>query len=127
MNKALWSGSYALFGLGTASLAFSLCYVLVDLPASRPRWVTPLEWLGRHALAIYVASEFLTHALDYPWIPRGTTTVSLKDAIFWRELAPMVGDAGAMRSSVIYAATYALCWITVAVLLQVRQQTMKRA
>jgi predicted acyltransferase len=63
LNKHLWTSSYALVTGGLCLAAFSGCLLLW---AERPaRWTGPLESLGRHALAAYVASGFVYGVMEF--------------------------------------------------------------
>lgn len=119
-SKPLWTGSFALFATGLALLAFALCHALIDGRDTPPWWSRPFAWLGLNPLAIYALSELTAHLLERPWLPRGATVMALKDVLYWRWLVPFVGDAGSVRSSLIYALGYASLWLLVAALLQRR-------
>jgi predicted acyltransferase len=118
-NKSMWTGSFALVATGLALVALALCLVLLDGLKLRA-WSRPFVWLGANPLAIYALSELLGHLLDRPWLRRGGALVGVKDVIFWRGLVPLVGDAGGMRSSLLYAVLYASLWLGVAAVLQRR-------
>ncbi|XP_062223205.1 uncharacterized protein LOC133922062 isoform X2 [Phragmites australis] len=53
MNKPLYTISYTLATAGTAGLLFAGIYALVDVYGFR-RPTIPMEWMGKHALMIYV-------------------------------------------------------------------------
>lgn len=124
MNKSLWSGSYATFAAGLALLLFALCYRFVDLVPSPRSWSWPFEAIGRHALGVYVASELTGTLLERPWFGR---SLSPKDVLFWRWLAPAIGDHGGARSSFLYAALFAALWIGMAMLWEAAAAHRRRA
>uniref|UniRef100_A0A0E0BJZ2 Heparan-alpha-glucosaminide N-acetyltransferase catalytic domain-containing protein n=1 Tax=Oryza glumipatula TaxID=40148 RepID=A0A0E0BJZ2_9ORYZ len=53
MNKSLYSLSYTCVTTGTAGLFFVAIYLLVDVKGYK-RPVLPMEWMGKHALMIFV-------------------------------------------------------------------------
>ncbi|KAL9671590.1 hypothetical protein QQ045_009160 [Rhodiola kirilowii] len=53
LNKALYSLSYTCLTAGVAGILFSGLYILVDVYGFR-RPLTVLEWIGKHALAIFI-------------------------------------------------------------------------
>ncbi|CAM8988793.1 unnamed protein product [Rhodiola kirilowii] len=53
LNKALYSLSYTCLTAGVAGILFSGIYILVDVYGFR-RPLTVLEWIGKHALAIFI-------------------------------------------------------------------------
>jgi predicted acyltransferase len=107
INKALWTGPFALVTSGLTAVALAGALLL----AQTPRALQPFMWLGTNPLLIYFLSELSTNVLQRSWIAGGDAP---KDVIFWRWLAPLVGDGGGPRSSLVYALAYALCWIGVA-------------
>jgi predicted acyltransferase len=62
INKSLWTPSYAVFMAGLATSAFAAAYWLVDARQAG-RWSKPLEILGLNAIACYLASRPVDHAL----------------------------------------------------------------
>ena len=125
MNKSLWSGSYALVTVGLAALTLSLCCYVVDVKGSRD-WARPLIWLGVNPLAVYALSELTGHLIERPMINSPSARMALKDWLFWRHVAPLVGDAGAAWSSLVYAACFTAIWVLVAGLLY-KRGTLLRA
>ena len=59
INKNLWTSSYALFMSGLAAILLALCLWIVDVKGWRG-WARPFEWLGRNAIAAFVASTLGT-------------------------------------------------------------------
>jgi predicted acyltransferase len=112
LNKTMWTGSYALASAGFAALMFSACLVLVDVRGWRG-WAQPFAWLGVNPLAIYFLSELTRYLLDLVWT-RLSASIGTKDALFWRYLVPIVGDAGGPRSSLVFALAVAAVWTAVA-------------
>ncbi|KAL6654138.1 hypothetical protein ACP70R_007603 [Stipagrostis hirtigluma subsp. patula] len=53
MNKSLYSLSYTCVTTGTAGLFFTAIYLLVDVYGYK-RLAYPMEWIGKHALMIFV-------------------------------------------------------------------------
>ncbi len=114
LNKALWTGSFAVFTTGAALLGLAACLVIGQTPLRRAQG--PMLWLGLNPLAIYFFSEFTSLALQRPW----GRSLAPKDALYWNVLVPIVGDHGEPRSSLAYALAYLLLWIAVAGLLRWR-------
>lgn len=63
INKPIWSSSYVLWTCGLASIAFYVCWWLVDVKGWRT-FFKPFEWMGQNALAIYVGSGLLARILS---------------------------------------------------------------
>jgi predicted acyltransferase len=118
LNKALWTGSFALTTAGIAALVFAVCYYVVDVRGHQ-EWADPFVWLGVNPLAIYCLSELSRYALDIGWIG-SDPPIGLKDALFWRYLVRFAGDAGGPRSSLFFALGCATVWTAVAGLLHRR-------
>ncbi len=112
LNKALWTGSFALLTTGTALLGLAGCLMLERTPL-RP-WLVPMRWLGLNPLAIYFLSELTALLLQRPW----GGSLAPKDALFWNGLVPLIGDHGEPGSSLAYALGYLLLWIAVAGLMR---------
>ena len=116
LNKTLWTGSFALASAGLALLLFAACFVIVDVFDQRT-WARPFIWLGVNPLAIYCLSELTRDVADVGWIGKGASLVGTKDALFWWYLVPLVGDAGGVRSSLLFAIALTALWTAVAGLL----------
>ncbi len=112
LNKALWTGSFALVTTGTALLGLTACLVIERTPLQR--LLAPLWWLGRNPLAIYFLSELTARAAQYRW----GMGLAPSDALYWNVLVPLVGDHGEPRSSLVYALLYLLLWMAVAGLMR---------
>jgi predicted acyltransferase len=91
LNKPLWSGSYALVTAGLAALAFTACYLVVDVAGVRA-WARPFVWLGVNPLAIYFLSGLVGDLVEQPVLSpdRGGT---MKTWVFWQVLEPRIGGA----------------------------------
>ena len=114
LNKALWTGSFALLTTGAAVLGLAVCMVVERTPLQRV--LAPLVWLGLNPLAIYFLSELAARAVQYSW----SGNLAPRDALFWNVLVPLVGDHGEPRSSLVYALLYLLLWVVVAGLMRWR-------
>ena len=114
LNKALWTGSYALFTAGLASLAFAACYWLIDVEAV-DAWARPFVWLGVNPLAIYFLSELTSDLLDRPWLRVAGETMALKTWLFWELIDPLVGGRlQEMGVSLVFALLTLAAWTAVA-------------
>jgi predicted acyltransferase len=59
INKNLWTSSYSVFMSGLAAVLLALCLWIVDVKGWKG-WARPFEWLGRNAIAAFVASTLVT-------------------------------------------------------------------
>lgn len=114
LNKALWTGSFAVLTSGAALLGLAACLVVERTPLQR--LLAPLLWLGLNPLAIYFLSELTARAAQFSW----HLGMAPRDALFWNVVVPVVGDHGEPRSSLLYAVAYLLLWVGVAGLLRWR-------
>jgi predicted acyltransferase len=113
LDKPLWTGSFTLFTAGVSSIAFALCFAVIDVLHLR-RWARPFVWLGVNPLAIYFLSELGGHLLEY-----GRDSVKLR--LFWHLLEPALGRTISMEAiSLVFALVYTAIWIGVAGLLYQR-------
>jgi predicted acyltransferase len=62
INKALWTGSYAVFTAGAAWMVLAAGYWLIEVRGSRG-WTRPFEVLGVNALAVFFLSTLLAKLL----------------------------------------------------------------
>jgi predicted acyltransferase len=112
LNKALWTGSFAVLACGTTML------MLAGLAAVTPLKLSPsshpMLWLGTNPLAVYFLSELVTNVLQRPWWHAAGRTIAPKDWFYWGVLARLLGDGGGRLSSLAYAVIYAAGWIAVA-------------
>lgn len=116
LNKALWTGSYALFASGLAALTLALCYLLIDV-ARIDRWARPFIWLGVNPLAVYFLSELVGRLIERPMMRQAHGLTAIKELVFWSWIVPRVGDAGGAWSSCAFGVLYTALWIGVAGLL----------
>ncbi len=112
LNKALWTGSFALLTTGAALLGLATCLVIERTPLQRT--LAPLLWLGLNPLAIYFLSELTAIGMQHIW----GREFAPRDALFWNVVVPLVGDHGEPRSSLVYGLGYLLPWVAVAGLLR---------
>ena len=118
LNKFLWTGSFAVFTSGAATLGLAACLLWTNVPGTR--LLGPFEWLGTNPLAIYFLSEFVGSLLDRPWLTWNGHATAPKDVLFWSGLVPVTGDRGGAWSSAVYALLYTAFWIGVAGLMRWR-------
>ncbi len=117
LNKALWTGSYALFTAGFAALAFAACYWIIDVQAVG-WWARPFVWLGLNPLAVYFLSELTGHLLDQPWLRIAGEATDPKTWLYWELLDPLVGGRlEEMGMSLLFALLTLAVWTAVAGLL----------
>ncbi len=108
LNKALWTGSFAVLTTGAAWLGLAACLVIERTPARR--LLAPMRWLGLNPLTIYFLSEMTALVLQRPW----GDGFAPKDALYWNHLVPLVGDYGGPDSSLLYGLGYLTLWVAVA-------------
>lgn len=116
-NKFLWTGSFAVFTSGAATLGLTM-FMPQRLTDAAP--LRPFRWLGTNALAIYFLSELIASLFDRPWLMLDAHAVAPKELLFWSGLAPRIGDHGGVWSSVVYALLYTACWMGVSALMRWR-------
>lgn len=112
LNKALWTGSFAVLTSGAALLGLAACLAIER--TTLQRMLAPLLWLGRNPLAIHFLSEFTARVAQH----QRDQGLSPRDAVFWNVVVPIVGDHGEPRSSLVYAVGYLVPWVGVAGLLR---------
>jgi predicted acyltransferase len=91
LNKPLWSGSYALMTAGLAALAFTVCYLVVDVARVRA-WARPFVWLGVNPLVIYFLSGLVGDLVEQP-VLSADSGATMKTWVFWQVLEPRIGGA----------------------------------
>lgn len=72
LNKKLWSISYAFLTVGISGISLSIITVLLDMVQKENRRyqkvvgiiTTPLVWMGRNPLAIFMSRDFLDTLLN---------------------------------------------------------------
>jgi len=122
INKSLWTSSYALFMAGLATLSLVACIWLIDVKGWRA-WSAPFVWLGRNAIAAFVASDVLAGALLAIHVSsEGGRPVSL-----WRAIHRSVFDrfADPRLGSLLFALAYLALWIAAFGLLYRRRIFLK--
>ena len=110
LNKPLWTGSYVLLTGGLAAVALAACIYVVDVRGAR-RWTRPFNWLGINPLAIYFCSELVGHLMERPLLPRALGMRAPKDWVYWHLFAPLGGSVRGEWPSLLYATTFAACWL----------------
>jgi predicted acyltransferase len=63
INKKLWTSTFVLLAGGFTSLAFGICYWLIDVKRWR-RWTPAFLVFGTNAILAYTLSEILAEVLD---------------------------------------------------------------
>jgi predicted acyltransferase len=91
LNKPLWSGSYALTTAGLAALAFTACYLVIDVARVRA-WARPFVWLGVNPLVIYFLSGLAGDLVEQPMLSADSGG-TVKTWVFWQVLEPKIGGA----------------------------------
>jgi predicted acyltransferase len=104
INKKLWTDSFTLFMAGLDFVMFAGLLWLVDGLGWR-RVVKPLVIMGKNAIVIYLASEFLDEALGWIHWTGATGRVSLRAWIYHHLFA---GIGGPYNASLSYAIAYVL-------------------
>jgi len=104
INKKLWTDSFTLFMAGLDFVLFAGFLWLVDGLGWR-RVVKPLVILGKNAIVIYMASEFLDEALGWVRWTGAAGRVSLRSWIYTHVFA---GIGGPYNASLSYAIAYVL-------------------
>jgi predicted acyltransferase len=100
INKNLWTGSYAVFTAGMASLCLGLCYWTIDVRGWRG-WTKPFVILGSNAIVLYVASGLLADTLGVVQVtgPDGAP-ISLGRFVYVNGFVPL---ASPKNASLLYA------------------------
>ncbi len=94
INKKLWTSSFSLFMAGLDFLMFALLLWLVD-GRGYQRAVKPLVIMGKNAIVVYLASEFLDEAFGWiQWTSEGHT-ISLHRWLFENILAGLFSPINA--------------------------------
>jgi predicted acyltransferase len=96
INKNLWTGSYALFMAGLATIVFGICYWLVDIQGWQ-RVTRPLAIYGMNAIAVYVLAGAIARLLG---------VFELKQPLYNTVFAPLSSDPRV--ASLCYAIAYVL-------------------
>ncbi len=106
INKNLWTSSYVLFTGGTALLLLALFHDVVDVRGRRGLWLTPLLVYGMNAIAVFVASGFLTKALVRIHVGEEGTSLYA-----WTYETLFRSWAGDKAGSLGFAVAYVLLWL----------------
>jgi len=106
INKNLWTSSYVLFTGGTALLLLAFFHEVVDVRLHRGPWLTPLLVYGMNAIAVFVASGFLTKALVRIQMGEGGPSLYA-----WTYETLFRSWAGDKPGSLAFAVTYVLLWL----------------
>lgn len=115
INKKMWTGTYLLHTTGWITLYTALCFFLCDIQQIRKPFQF-LTYLGRNALFIYVAAEFISK-LVWPiqiYYPVMDETLRIPAYITFRFFQPLVGT---LLEGVGFGLLYALLWVLVAKLM----------
>lgn len=120
INKNLWTSSYVLFTGGTALLLLAFFHEVVDVRRHRGPWLTPLLVYGMNAIAVFVASGFLTKALVRIRMGEGGT--SLYGWVYETLFRSWAGDK---PGSLAFAVAYVLLWLGLTWLLHRRRIFIK--
>ncbi len=91
INKALWTGSFALLTGGAAMVALALLALAMDVLGHR-RWAYPLVVFGRNAITVFVLSGLLARTLSRFQVDTASGAVTVRrlyyDALFTSWLPP---------------------------------------
>jgi predicted acyltransferase len=114
INKALWTGSFAVFTAGMGLQLLALCYWLIEIQGWR-RWATPFVIFGRNSITVYVLSGLLAKIMSLVKVASvdGRAT-DLKTFVFDHAFASW---ASPMNASLLFAIAYVLFWLAVMSLL----------
>lgn len=116
-NKRLWTSSFGLITAGAHLILLAAIYWLVDIKA-RGRWLSPLHYLGRNSLFIYIATNFIIKLI---W-PIQIGGQSVPYYLTSRFITPW---AGPTYESLIFSLLYLTAWVLVARLLYRRQWILR--
>jgi predicted acyltransferase len=110
INKNLWTSSYSVFMSGLAAIFLAICLWIVDVRGWKG-WARPFEWLGRNAIAAFVASTLVTIlmlAVKLPG-PEGkprSLYATIYRTVFDRFADPRLG-------SLLFSLSYLAIWLVV--------------
>jgi predicted acyltransferase len=106
INKNLWTSSYVVFTGGTGLVLLGIFHHVVDVRGHRGPWLTPLLVYGMNAIAVFVASGFMTKALIRIHVgPDGPTLYAWVYETLFRSWA------GDKPGSLAFALSYVLLWL----------------
>jgi len=105
INKSLWTGSYALFTAGLASICLGAVYWLVDVRGIK-RWAQPARVLGMNAIFAYVLAGIAARLLILIKVAgTGGNSDTLKTWIYENLFASWLGG---MNGSLAYAIAFVI-------------------
>ena len=110
INKALWTGSYAVFTAGAALMALAAGYWLIEMRGSR-WWTRPFEMLGVNALAVFFLSTLLAQLLISIRIAGRRWSIAAAPGRALRRLFRPLG--GAAIASLAWAVANVLLWLAI--------------
>lgn len=103
INKQLWTSSFVLFTRGLASIAFGICFWVLDVRGRRSALVHPFVVMGMNPLALFVMSGFMIKTLLWIKVATGPgTTTSLYNWIYTHAFLPL-GLGGPKNTSLAFA------------------------
>ncbi len=110
INKNLWTSSYALLMAGLAAICLALCLWIVDRKGWKG-WGRPFQWLGRNAIALFVASDLATILLIWvkvtgPDGKRRSLYGTIFRSVFDHFADPRIG-------SLLFALSFCAIWVAV--------------
>lgn len=103
INKQLWTSSFVLFTSGLASIAFGICFWVLDVRGRRSALLHPFVVMGMNPLALFVMSGFMIKTLLWIKVATGPgTTTSLYNWIYTHAFLPL-GLWGPKNTSLAFA------------------------
>ncbi len=102
INKHLWTTSYSVLMAGLAAICFAACHCVVDVWRSGG-WLTPFEVFGMNAVAAYLLSYPVDHALRVHLAGR-----SLTDDVC--ELLASPSNASLLFAVLVCMVVYSVVW-----------------
>lgn len=106
INKNLWTSSFVLFTTGSALVALSLSYWILDVQCWRGLWAKFFLVFGMNPITAYVFAELIAHWIDRMTLKGGLTW---QEALYRSTFEPL---ANPYQASLLYAITFVLmCWL----------------
>jgi predicted acyltransferase len=105
INKHLWTGSFVLFMSGSALLAFTLCYELLDVRKMGKAWIRPLEAMGKYSLTAFVGSVLMIKIMKH-------TSIAPETNLYQYIVQQFLGWTGAGAIAVLALLMVAL-WLAI--------------
>ncbi|TDG37382.1 DUF5009 domain-containing protein [Pedobacter changchengzhani] len=107
INKALWTSSYVLYTGGLATIAFALCYWLIDVQGYK-KFTTPFVIYGVNAITVFFLSSFIPRLLN---LIKVTNNKGVRDGLlvhfYQRFYVPYFSP---INASVVWAVSYVLAF-----------------